>query len=136
MGDSIRLHPVHGVNPTIPTCFLCGESKNELVLLGAAYKGEAPMKICLDKTPCDKCKGFMAKGIIFISIRNGEPQSDNPYRTGAWCVVTEEAFRRWPLDEASKEDGLKSRVMFIEDGAWDKLGLPRENIPEKKEEGE
>lgn len=41
--SSVRLHPKYGVNPTIPTCFWCGKDKNEIALLGAAYKEEAPM---------------------------------------------------------------------------------------------
>jgi hypothetical protein len=48
---SLRLHSKHGLNPTIPTCYFCGKEKNELVLLGAAYKEQAPMHMTLDKEP-------------------------------------------------------------------------------------
>lgn len=32
--SSIKLSSKHGVNPTIPVCFFCGEEKNEIALLG------------------------------------------------------------------------------------------------------
>jgi hypothetical protein len=35
----MRLHNEYGLNPTIPICFFCGESKDEVALLGANYKG-------------------------------------------------------------------------------------------------
>ena len=56
MGKSIRLHKDFGVNPTIPQCLYCGEDKNEVALLGAAYKGEAPMHMIIDRVPCDSYK--------------------------------------------------------------------------------
>ena len=34
MSKSIRLSPAHGVNPTIPICFWCGNEKNEIALMG------------------------------------------------------------------------------------------------------
>ena len=30
----IKLSPKHGLNPTIPVCFWCGEERNEVALLG------------------------------------------------------------------------------------------------------
>lgn len=119
---SIRLHPEHGLNPTIPTCFFCGEPKNEVALLGAAFKGKAPMHLCIDKQPCEKCKGWMEQGVIFCSVRDGET-GDNPYRTGKWCVVKTEAVERWPEDELRVRI-LKTRFCFIEDKVWATLGLP------------
>ena len=35
---NIRLHKEHGVNPAISQCPLCGGDKNEIILLGSAYK--------------------------------------------------------------------------------------------------
>lgn len=117
---SLRLHPEHGVNPTIPRCFFCGEDKNEVALLGNTYKDQAPMHMCLDKSPCDKCKGYMQQGIILIGVRDGE-QGDNPYRTGHFCVLKEEAVQRIFKDC----DGiLKSRVAFVDETTWKTIGLP------------
>jgi len=119
MSNSIRLHKKYGVNPTIPKCYVCGEDKNELALLGAAYKEEAPIHMCIDKTPCDKCLEYTKQGIIMISVRDGE-SGDNPYRTGGWVVVKEDAALR-----LIPKEKLEKRILFVEDKVWDKIGLPR-----------
>ena len=84
---SIRLSPKYGVNPCIPLCFLCQQPKNEVLLLGK-LKGdvEAPHHVSFDQEPCDKCKEYMAQGIILISVDEAKSKSDmrNPYRTGGW----------------------------------------------------
>lgn len=78
------------------------------------------MHMCLDKSPCDKCKGYMQQGIILIGVRDGE-QGDNPYRTGHFCVLKEEAVQRIFKDC----DGiLKSRVAFVDETTWKTIGLP------------
>ena len=69
----IRLHHQHGLNPSINVCFFCNKEKNEIVLLGAAIRDEAPHKAVWNKEPCDECKEFMTKGVIFISVKD-------PYR--------------------------------------------------------
>lgn len=33
--SNIRLHKDFGLNPTLPTCFYCGEETSEIALLGA-----------------------------------------------------------------------------------------------------
>lgn len=117
--SSIRLHSKHGLNPTIPVCFLCGKEKNEIALLGAAYKSEAPMHMCINKEPCDQCKEYMKQGILLISVRDNTDQ-ENPYRTGHIAVIKEEAAKN-----IFGTDILKSRAAFIEDSLWNKIGLPR-----------
>jgi hypothetical protein len=97
-------------------CYVCGKEKNEVALLGAAYKGEAPMHMILDKEPCDECKGLMAQGVMLISVRDGE-HGENPYRTGKVVVVKEEAAQKMFT-------GFYGRMAFIEDSAWKKIGLP------------
>jgi len=93
---SIRLHPEYGVNPTIPTCFYCGESKNEIILLGPASKkitgqDEAPMHgPVFDLEPCDKCREYMNQGIILIGVDEARIHNkDDPWRTGEFLVVSE-----------------------------------------------
>lgn len=118
--SSIHLHPKYGVNPTVSQCFFCCKDKNELVLLGRAYKEEAPRHMCLDREPCDECKKYMEMGVILVSVRNNETDRNNPYRTGGFVVVKEEAAKRifgWST--------VQSRFAFVEDEAWDKIGLPR-----------
>ena len=115
----IRLHKEFGLNPTMPICFVCGEEKGEIALLGASYKENAPMHMLIDKEPCDKCKGHMKQGIILISVKDGS-SGDNPYRTGGWCVVKKEAMLNIINDPKMFEKGM----CFVPDSAWKKLGLP------------
>jgi hypothetical protein len=97
---SIKVSEKHGLNPSIPICFWCGENKEEIVLLGK-MKGdiEAPMKIILDYEPCDKCDEIFKKGVMFIEvtefpITEGQPSiQDQAYPTGRHMVITEEATR-------------------------------------------
>jgi hypothetical protein len=62
----IILHPKYGVNPTIPICIYCGKEKNEVALLGAAYKEEAPMYMIIDHEPCDSCKKKVEEGYVYF----------------------------------------------------------------------
>lgn len=120
---SIRLHSKHGLNPVLMNCFLCGEAKG-IALPGAAMKELAPRGgLCFDKEPCDKCRKLMTQGVILISVKPGSDH-DNPYRTGGWIVVRDEAIGRI-FDPESAAGILKSRVAFLEDDAWDNIGFPR-----------
>ncbi|KSV59151.1 hypothetical protein [Acetivibrio ethanolgignens] len=97
---SIRLSKEHGVNPTIPVCFWCGEGKNEIALLGKLKDDKkAPMYTVLDYEPCDKCKEMFKKGVLLVGVQytsNGLPaigKGDNNkpvYPTGTHAVVTKE----------------------------------------------
>lgn len=130
MSNSVRLHREHGVNPTIPLCFWCGKPRNEVVLLGAAYKGQAPRRMLMDYEPCDTCKANMAQGITLIEATH-KPQHNNQtgiqedvYPTGRWAVITEEAVPK-AFDSASSVAVLKHRKAFIDVAAAEKLGLFR-----------
>lgn len=120
---SIKLSPNHGLNPSLMTCFYCGEAKG--VALFGRMKGdkEAPREACFDHDPCDKCKGYMAQGVILISVRDGE-SGDNPHRTGNWCVVRDEALRVITT-ESLRVDILQKRVAFLPDEVWAAIGLPK-----------
>ena len=95
MSDSIPLHPEYGVNPTISTCFYCGEGKNEIALLGSHYNGEAPMHMVLDVVPCDACKEKYADYTLIVEMarvvdRRGTAYNATTYKdapSGRWCVV-------------------------------------------------
>ena len=100
------------------TCYICGEPKH--ILLDRRMKKSLPKQACYDQEPCDKCKEHTKKGIILISVRDGE-KGGNPYRTGGWVVMKEEAAKRMFNDDRY----LKHRIAFVDDTAWDKLGLPR-----------
>jgi len=124
-GD-VRLSKKHGLNPMLMVCYVCNEATNEIALLGELPEDkEAPRQGVLNKEPCEKCREWMKKGVIFISTRDGEEDSDNPYRTGGWCVLKDEAVTRVVSTPHLLETILKARVAFIEDAVWDKIGLPR-----------
>ena len=122
MAGSIRLSPKHGLNPTLPICFFCGEEKGEIALMGYmnpdkkrgkyAEDVEAPKHMILDYEPCDKCKEAMSKGITMIGVSksapDGRPQiAHGMYPTGAWCVVSEDFIRRTISDSELAEDIIK-----------------------------
>jgi len=142
---SIRISKEHGVNPSVGLCFFCQKAK-EVVLLGALsparrdvlfgpghsshsdtpHSAEAPHEAIYNMEPCDECEGFMKQGIIFISVDPDKSGDDHlsPWRTGGWCVVTEDAVKRW-FKGTMLNSVLHRRFSFVEDAVWDQLGLPR-----------
>lgn len=123
---SIRLHPKHGVNPTIPVCFWCQKSKNEVALLGSAYKGEAPMSgLVLDYEPCDGCKADMSRGIALIEVNPRDTRSLTQRQrsrlgafveyepTGRWVVMSEDWVTRQVTPDKLRDTLLTARKGFI-----------------------
>lgn len=125
---TIRLSPRHGVNPSLDCCFFCMKPKG-LALFGQLRGDqEAPRHVVTDHEPCNECKGWMEQGVVLISVDESKTEDkQNPWRTGGYCVVTEEAVRRFVTPPELAEDICKKRVAFIPDDAWDKLGLPKES---------
>jgi len=122
----IHMSPKHGVNPMLVVCFFCQKDRGDLALLGRLRGDvEAPRRGVLDYEPCDECKSYMERGIILISVRDGE-KGANPYRTGGWVVVTEDFVKRGLEGDALKEV-LAKRVVFVPDEVWDTIKLPRGN---------
>lgn len=114
-------------------CFWCGDTKNE-ILLDRRLKDSLPRKAVYDKEPCDKCRDWMTKGVILISVDAEKSKHDpqNPYRTGGMAVITDEAVTK--IFDTKMANQLKEqRVGFLEDEAWRMLGLPHPG-DEKKEE--
>lgn len=99
------------------TCFFCNKSKG--IMLDRRLRETLPREACYDKEPCDDCKNYMSQGIILISVKDGE-SGDNPYRTGGWVVIKEQAALK-----VFDKEVLEKRVCFVEDTAWEKLGLPK-----------
>ena len=104
MGNTIKVSPKYGLNPTIPVCFWCGKEKNEIALLGrisskkivnTAWGGqstkvvdsdmEAPRNMILDYEPCDECKENMSKGVTLMAC------STHPFVEGMPPVQTDPA---------------------------------------------
>ena len=127
MGKSINLHPKYGLNPTVCTCFWCGEDTGELALLGAAYPGGAPGRMVMNYEPCPACKEQFAKGITLIETttrpREGQPAIDGTnYPTGRIVVITEEAARRI-FDGTFAARVLRARKVLIDSATWPLFGL-------------
>lgn len=125
LGKNIRLSPQHGLNPAIPLCFFCLEPKNEVLIPGALPNDmPAPQNAVWDWEPCEKCKDWMERGILLISFSESlTSDMTNPYRTGGWVVVKEDAVVRM-LDKATARKAREVRFLFVTDEAWEALGLP------------
>lgn len=100
--DSIKISPNHGLNPTIPICFWCGEEKNEIAIMGKIneHDDEMPMHACLDYEPCESCQNKMKLGVTVIeatttsNAATNVPMQSNAYPTGRWSVVTRDFINR------------------------------------------
>lgn len=129
MSNSIKLSPKHGVNPTIPVCFFCGEEKNEIALLGHIGDGrkhedfEAPMHMVLDYEPCDKCKEQWSKGVAIIEVTqtpfsDGRPPIQKDlYPTGRHVVIKPEAWSKVATDQ----EWVAGQRCLVEDSAFDQM---------------
>lgn len=115
----------HGVNPSVMLCFYCNKPYG-VALLGRLPKdAEAPREGVFETAPCNECAAFMRQGVILISVSESKTTNvNNPWRSGGWCVVRDSAIERM-FDEPMRGQVLKARVAFVEDEAWDKIGLPR-----------
>ena len=85
----------------------------------------------LDMTPCSECEGYMKAGIILMTFDPAKSEPDwnkapipNPYRSGGFFVIKEEAFKRL-LTGKAVEFALKNRWVFVEHEAAESLGLFR-----------
>ena len=108
-------------------CFFCGEGKD--ILLCTRYRHGEPVKdmsqfdgAVIDHEPYPKCAKHMKLGVILISVRDGE-SGDNPYRTGGFWVIRDEAINRIITDPAVAQVILRKRVCFIPDEACKIIGL-------------
>lgn len=114
MDKTIKLSKRYGLNPSMPICFFCGQTKNEIVLLGELPQdAEAPKNILIDYEPCEECKTKLNEGITFIEIspeplvENHLPIQENAYPTGRFATITEEAALRIFNDPTNLRKGKK-----------------------------
>lgn len=122
---SIRVSKKHGVNPSLLQCFYCIKDVGVALMGKLPGDKEAPRRVCADKEPCDECKKHMEAGIILISVREDDATM-NPYRTGGWVVLREDAVRRIVQPVELAQHICWVRFAFVTDEAWATLGLPRE----------
>jgi hypothetical protein len=100
--------------------------KDKGVVLFGYLKGDAkaPGRVCVNLEPCNECVGYMRQGVILISVRDEGTDKENPYRTGGWAVVKDEAIKRMLHEGKLVDQILEKRFAFVPDEAWVKLGLP------------
>lgn len=141
-------------------CFYCGEGDRILLATRYTLKGE-PVKDLqplhnkiVDMEPCRKCADWMEQGIILLGIDaaksepnwNKPPEPNyvtgeqerwmpNPWRSGAFSVIREEAFKRI-IPEEFHEHALKHRFMFIEHEAMVMMGIIQPEGEEPPDGGE
>lgn len=120
---SLRLHRKYGVNPTMPVCFFCGSDKGEVALLGAAYKGEAPSRMIIDKKPCETCAKVMRAGVLFLEIRTGSDSEDIKSRTGKMWGIKESALDCLGINKEVLESIKKTRVAILEEEVAQMIGF-------------
>lgn len=135
----MRLHPEHGVNPTLGLCFWCGEPNGEVLLVGAAVSGKAPLRAVGSYDPCSGCKTQMEKGITLLEVVNDLPQASGQpcikeisggaklYPTGRWVVATPDAVRDVFNDP---EPIIRSKRACVDSAAWELI------MPDGGEDGE
>jgi hypothetical protein len=139
-------------------CFFCGESGDLLIHKSMRDISAINGKV-IHMEPCSKCKEYMKQGIIFITIDSAKSDANwhvppanhdlprinafgreipgsargfipNPYRTGGFFVVKEEAVRKF-TNEPMLANVLKHRWTFIEHEVAVKIGMIKETGAEK-----
>jgi hypothetical protein len=126
MSRGVKLSPKHGVNPMVTQCFFCLEDSGVALLGRLPGDAEAPRHGCIDRTPCSRCEDLMRQGVILVSTRDVDDGKENPYRTGGWVVVRDEAIRRIVQPSELADRIIEMRFAFVPDTTWDAIGLPRE----------
>jgi len=114
-------------------CPKCGVTCHKILSRTELREGEQ-----IDTTGiCQECRGWMKQGIVLISVRDDATDKPNPedvYRTGCIAVVKDDAIKRMLGGSPELlQKALSRRMLFVHDGVWDKVGLPRENSGEKEE---
>lgn len=103
--SGVRISKKHGLNPTMPVCFWCGEETGEIALMGEMIDEngeeiEAPMHAVVDYTPCVRCQEKMNAAFTLIEVtttpntRNQPPIAEGAYPTGNFAVIRMEAAAR------------------------------------------
>lgn len=128
----MRISEKYGLNPSMMQCFFCQKSER-IALLGANRGKEASREAVYDMEPCGKCKELMTQGVLLITVRDDQAkviedacaakEIPNPYRTGGWYIIKDEAIQQMIQPKKLVEQILKRRWSFIPDSAAKSLGL-------------
>jgi hypothetical protein len=124
----------HKMGVALTRCYFCGEADrivlNTRLTEHLAKQVEEMNGKVMDLEPCAKCAGYMSKGILLLTIdpEKSELEWDksplpNPYRTGGFFVVTDDAISRMLPEGKLRDYALKTRWMFIAHEAAERIGL-------------
>lgn len=93
MSRGIKISKKHGLNPSLETCFWCGEPMG--VVLCGRMKGdaEAPKSMCMGLTPCPKCNAKFALGVHVIEVSDDGSRYENNAR---FAIRDSEGRQHWP----------------------------------------
>ena len=131
-----------GLGVALTNCYFCGKGDrivlNKVITPKLAAKVESMNGKVLDMEPCSKCRDYMEKGILFLTIdsskcdagwnrrpANLDEKKDwmpNPYRAGGFTVIKESACEKI-LNPDTFKWAAKTRFMFIEHSEAEKLGF-------------
>lgn len=111
--DEIRISEKHGVNPSMGTCFWCGQDDGTIILFGKLPGDkEAPRHAIVSYEPCKKCEANFALGILLFEAREepllaGQmPIHEGMYPTGRYFVV-----RPNMIERAFGPSGLAEKIL-------------------------
>lgn len=83
MSKNILLSEKHGVNPSMTTCFYCGEVTGIALMGKLKNDEEAPKECCISIEPCDACKEKYKD--YCLVVEKDRDEHANP--TGRWFAI-------------------------------------------------
>ncbi len=129
-----------GKHVALTKCFFCGEDAHIVLHKRLGDVSEMHGKVC-SMEPCSKCAEHMKAGIILIGIDDAKSEKGwhrsngrenfipNPYRTGAFCVIREEALDRIFNNPEYNAWAKRTRWIFVEHEVLVKIGAVKEPVP-------
>jgi len=125
-------------------CFYCGGPGDILLNRRPQHPSSVVRQAhgaVINMEPCNECKANMKLGIILIGVDDAKSDPGwnkqripNPYRSGLYVVVREEAFRRMIGESPARDYALQHRWMFIDEEAVTALRL-REAVEQNNATG-
>ena len=97
MSKNILLSEKHGVNPSITTCFYCGEATGIALMGKLKDDAEAPRECCMSLEPCDNCKEKYKDYVLAVE----KERDESAVPTGRWMAIRKqvivEEMRNYPV---------------------------------------
>jgi len=112
-------------------CPVCGKEQDGEIIINTRPSKRRAAEVeklngkCVGfmEEPCSECQEFMKQGIILVTVDESKTDDpSNPYRTGGFFVVTEEAVKR-SFNAEMADELIETRAGFIEHKAAVQLGL-------------